>query len=114
GPLGEEKETFYVISSGTAIIECANISGLADIPHEKRNPDMTTSYGIGQVILDAIQEGCHKLYIGIGGSATMDGGLGMLCALGMAAMNSSGEEVGIYSRDLHDVHQVNLDEVTKT
>src|SRR5690625_2819533 len=65
GPLGEEIETTYVIvDSGTAVIECANIAGLIQVPVDKRNPDHTTSYGIGEVIIDALDKGCTSFMIG--------------------------------------------------
>src|SRR5690625_6838732 len=74
-----------IIDENTANIEVANISGLSQVPLEKRNPDHTTSYGVGEVMINALDKGCKSFVIGLGGSATNDGGLGMLMALGMKA-----------------------------
>lgn len=95
GPLLERHNAYYGISPDkkTAIIEMAVASGLASIPQEKQNPMYTTSYGTGQLIRDALDKGCRKFIIGLGGSATNDGGLGMLQALGVRFLNSYDEEL---------------------
>lgn len=108
GPLGETVETYYAIVGNTAIIECANIAGLTQVPPSKRNPDVTTTYGIGEAILDALDKGCQSFIIGLGGSATNDGGLGMLIALGMRAYDDRDERVGIFGKDLLNVRRVDL------
>lgn len=109
GPLGEKNDTTYAIVNGnTAIIESASISGLMQVPSHKRNPDFTTSYGMGEVMIDAMNRGCTAFVIGLGGSAINDGGLGMLQALGMKAFDVSGKEVGIFGKDLHKVKSINL------
>ena len=77
----------------TAIIEMAAAAGLTLLPPEKRNPLYTTTYGVGEILRDAIHKGCRHFIIGIGGSATNDGGLGMLQALGWQMLDSSGEAV---------------------
>ena len=84
GPLGTPVQCEYGIieDTGTAVIEMAGAAGLPLVPEEKRNPMDTTTYGVGEVILDAIKKGCRRFIIGIGGSATNDGGTGMLQALG--------------------------------
>ncbi|MYL59334.1 glycerate kinase, partial [Virgibacillus halodenitrificans] len=83
GPLGVTIETYYgIIDNNVAVIEVANIAGLVQVPDGKRNPDNTTTYGVGEVILDAINKGCTSIIIGLGGSATNDGGFGLLQALG--------------------------------
>src|SRR5690625_4401940 len=89
GPLGELIPTSYAtIDDGqTAVIECARMAGLIQVPEDKRNPDRTTTYGIGETILAALDKGCTSIIIGLGGSATNDGGLGMLLALGMEAFD---------------------------
>lgn len=77
GPLGEPVESSYVLfNSNEAVIELAEIAGLTLVPTSKRNPDHTTTYGLGEVILDAIDRGAKSIMIGLGGSATNDGGLG--------------------------------------
>ncbi|MGY0692081.1 glycerate kinase [Virgibacillus sp. FSP13] len=109
GPLGERINTSYgIVNKATAIIECAKIVGLTQVPEAKRNPDITTSYGIGQVIIDALDKGCTSIVVGLGGSATNDGGLGMLQALGMKVLDKYGVEVGPYERDLFAVSDVCL------
>jgi len=74
----------------TAVIEMAAASGLPLVPPEKRNPLLTTTYGTGELILAALESGCRKLIIGIGGSATNDGGAGMVQALGARLLDSAG------------------------
>ncbi|WP_226037059.1 glycerate kinase [Aquibacillus saliphilus] len=109
GPLGNKIETYYAtIDKTTALIECANIAGLVQVPREKRNPDLTTSYGLGEVIIDAINNGCTSIIIGLGGSATNDGGQGMLQALGMKAWDKSGIEIGPFGRDLLSMSKVSF------
>lgn len=108
GPLGDTIETYYAIVDQTAIIECANIAGLVQVPVTERNPDNTTTYGIGEAILDALDRGCQSFIIGLGGSATNDGGLGMLLALGMEAFNNQGERVGKFGRDVQTIAKVDF------
>ena len=96
GPLNEQKVTAqYGIlrNKKTAIIEMAAAAGLTLLPSEKRNPLYTTTYGVGEILRDAINKGCRHFIIGIGGSATNDGGLGMLQALGWQMLDSVGEAV---------------------
>ena len=85
GPLGEPVICEYGIieSTKTAVIEMAGAAGITQVPDEKRNPLYTTTYGVGEVIKDAIEKGCRRFIVGIGGSATNDGGVGMLQALGL-------------------------------
>lgn len=110
GPLGEKISTYYaIVNEAIAVMEIANIAGLPQVTLEERNPDNTTTYGLGEVIKDALDRGCRTLIIGLGGSATNDAGLGMLTALGMKAYDKKGNPVGIYGRDLLLVDQVNWD-----
>ncbi|WP_153722637.1 glycerate kinase [Sporosarcina cascadiensis] len=107
GPLGERINTNYaIVNSKTAIIEYANIAGLMQVPIDERNPDFTTSFGLGEVILAALDRGCTSFVIGLGGSATNDGGLGMFLALGMKAWNEDGVEVGPYGISLQNIRKV--------
>src|SRR5699024_6611067 len=71
----------------------------------------TTSYGIGEVIIDALDKGCTSFMIGLGGSATNDGGLGMLQALGMRAWDQNNQEVGRFGKDVHDIKKISLVEL---
>lgn len=83
GPLMEEIEVNYATSTDnlTAYIEMAAAGGLTLVPENKRNPMITTTYGVGEIISDAIKRGCETIVMGIGGSATCDGGRGMIKAL---------------------------------
>ena len=95
GPLGEPVEAFYgLLGSGdTAAIEMAACAGLPLVPPERRDPRITTTYGVGELILAALERGCHHFIIGIGGSATNDGGAGLAQALG--ALLQTGENADI-------------------
>ena len=95
GPLGEEIESFYgILDSGDAVIEMAAASGLPLVPKDKRDPRITTTFGTGQLIRQAMDAGVRRIYIGIGGSATNDGGIGMAQALGASFRDASGAELG--------------------
>lgn len=84
GPRMEEIETYYgVLENGTAIMEMAASSGLTLVEKTKRNPLYTTTFGVGEMIKDALDKGYKKMIIGLGGSATNDGGAGMAQALGV-------------------------------
>lgn len=86
GPLGDRINARYAILPDkiTAVMEMSAAAGLTLVPAEKRNPLLTTTYGVGELIADAIRRGCRNFVIGIGGSATNDGGAGMLQALGFS------------------------------
>ncbi|UFT98665.1 glycerate kinase [Radiobacillus kanasensis] len=110
GPLGDDVDTHYaIVQNHTAVIECANIAGLVQVPPDERNPEVTTSYGIGEVIKNALDKGCSSFVIGLGGSATNDGGLGMLQALGMKGWDKKGKESGIFGKDLYDIDKVSFE-----
>lgn len=95
GPLGGAVVCEYGIleDKNTAIIEMSGAAGITLIAPEKRNPLYTTTYGVGEVIRSAIEKGCRRFLIGIGGSATNDGGIGMLQALGYGFLDSEGRQV---------------------
>lgn len=95
GPLGDPVTARYGISGDgrTAIIEMAQASGLPLIPQEKRNPLLTSTFGTGEMIADALRRGCTTVLTGIGGSATNDGGTGMLAALGVKFYDSADKEL---------------------
>ena len=96
-PLGNRIDVQYgVLGDGiTAVIEMAAASGLTLVPPDKRDPRVTTTYGTGELIRAALAHGCRKLIIGIGGSATNDGGAGMAQALGA---NCSQQTASRYNR----------------
>jgi glycerate 2-kinase len=99
GPLGAPVEAEYgVLGAGhgagrTAVIEMAAASGLPLVPHEARDPRFATTYGTGELIRAALDDGCTDLLIGIGGSATNDGGAGMAQALGARLLDAAGSEL---------------------
>lgn len=82
GPLGEKVTAEYGVKGDLAILEMAQAAGLPLVPQDKRNPMKTTTYGVGEMLRDAINRGCKRFVLGIGGSATNDGGAGMLQASG--------------------------------
>ena len=89
GPLGEPVDCVYgmIEKTKTAVLEMSGAAGITLVPQEKRNPLYTTTYGVGEVIKDAVQKGCRRFVAGIGGSATNDGGVGMLQALGFGFLD---------------------------
>ena len=90
GPLDRPVVATYGIAGTTAIIEMASASGLPLISVEERDPSKTSTYGTGEMILDAINRGCRNFLVGIGGSATNDAGTGMLQALGFKIIDKDG------------------------
>ena len=113
GPLGEPVTARYGIipASNLAVIEMATASGLPLVPPELRDPRNTTTYGLGELILDAWDKGCRDVLVGIGGSATNDGGLGMLTALGFRFLDEAGNPVGVCGRDVAQVRQIDQTQV---
>lgn len=95
GPAGKQVICPYGIidRTQTAIIEMSGAAGITQVHGDEKNPLYTTTYGVGEVICDAIRNGCHRFIIGIGGSATNDGGIGMLQALGYGFLNKDGQQV---------------------
>lgn len=96
GPLGTSVDAMYGIIEphSTAVIEMASASGICLLTTDQLNPLLTTTYGTGELIKHALDAGCRNFILAIGGSATNDGGSGMLQALGMQLLDSSGESVG--------------------
>ena len=92
-PLGREIDARYGIAGDTAIIEMAAASGLPLLKQEERNPWLTSTYGTGEMIMDAIARGCRQFLVGIGGSATNDAGTGMLQAMGFRFYDANGEMI---------------------
>lgn len=107
-PLGKEILASYGIlgDQKTAVIEMAEASGLTLIPLEQRNPLITTTYGTGQLIKAALDQGCKKMIIGIGGSATNDGGAGMVQALGIRLLDLEGKEIGYGGAELCKIDSI--------
>ncbi|NNG65708.1 glycerate kinase [Caldanaerobacter subterraneus] len=114
GPLGEKVEAFYgILKDGTAVIEMAACAGLYLIPEEKRNPLKTTTYGVGELIKLALDKGCRKFIIGIGGSATNDGGVGMAQALGVKFLDKDGNEIGFGGGELYKIEKIDISSIDK-
>ena len=107
-PLMNRIQACYGIAGGRAIIEMAAASGLTLVPEDLRDPMMTTTYGTGELILDALGRGCRELYIAIGGSATNDGGMGCLRALGARFLDKDGNELSGRGKDLAEVSTIDL------
>jgi len=110
GPFGEDIEAYYgVIDNGeTAIIEMALCAGL-NLVETRLNPEATTTYGVGQIIKQAITDGCKKLIIGIGGSCTNDGGCGAASALGVEFYNEKGNKFIPTGGTLKDIRRIILE-----
>ena len=117
GPLGEAVTAQYGILKAdgarpkTAIIEMSAAAGITLVPDEKRNPMHTTTYGVGELIKDAIDNGCRHFIVGIGGSATNDGGIGMLQALGYDFLDKDGAPVGYGGSGLQSIARIKADNV---
>jgi glycerate kinase len=105
GPLGTEVNASYgLLEHGSvAVIEMAEASGLCLLTEEQRNPALTTTYGTGELIRDALERGCRRFLLTVGGSATNDGGTGMLQALGMRLLGSAGQPVPLGGGYLNDI-----------
>lgn len=114
-PLGKRIEATYgrIPHTKTAIIEMSAAAGITLIKDSERNPMNTTTFGVGEMILDAISKGCRKFVIGIGGSATNDGGVGMLQALGFEFLDEKGKQVLPGAKGLKDIAAIRIDNAVK-
>ena len=117
GPLGEKVEAKYTIfgtgEEKTAILEMAQAAGLTLVPVSQRNPLKTTTYGVGEMILDAVRKGCKKLIVGIGGSATNDVGIGMLQALGASFTDINDQEVSYGAEGIENIAAMDITGILK-
>lgn len=112
GPLMEKRQAFFgKIDEKKAILEMAVASGLPLVPKEKRNPRETTSYGTGELIKAVLESGYRDITIAIGGSATNDGGMGCMRALGMKFLDEDGEELDGTGADLKKVAHIDCSEL---
>lgn len=111
GPINEKVNAKYGIlkDTNTAIIEMAQASGLTLVPTQLRNPLNTNTYGVGEIIKEAIQKGCRNFIVGIGGSATNDGGVGMLQALGYEFYDENNNLVGLGGKVLNQIRSIKID-----
>ena len=108
GPLFEKVVARYGTVGETAVIEMASAAGLTLIPREKRNACRTTTYGVGELIRHALERGCRSLMLTVGGSATNDGGCGMMCALGVRFLNGKGEAFIPTGGTLSDICEIDV------
>ena len=109
GPLGDKiKSRFGIINNKIAVIEMSAASGLWLIPDEKRNPMETTTYGTGELIGKAMEIGCKKIIIGVGGSATNDGGMGMAQALGVKFYDKNSNLLGFGGKELIKINRIDM------
>ena len=111
GPLAENGQTVkasYGILPDriTAVMEMSSAAGLTLVPPDRRNPLLTTTRGVGELIADAVQHGCRRFLIGIGGSATNDGGIGMLQALGYGMLDRNGRQVSCGAKGLKELEAI--------
>lgn len=112
-PLGRPIETGFSLVHGgrTAVIEMADVSGIRLLESDELNPMRTSSYGTGELIRHALDESVDEIVIGMGGSATVDGGCGILEALGVRFLDASGEELGSYPEALSHLHDFDLSQL---
>ena len=108
GPLKDPVMAVYgwIEESKTAIMEMASASGIVLLKEEEKNPWEATTYGVGELIKDAVLRGAKKIILGIGGSATNDGGIGMLQALGYEFLNQEGNPVGEGAKVLSEIQTI--------
>lgn len=105
-PLGRSIEAEYLLGDGFVVMEMSQAAGLSLLNEGERNPLITSTFGVGQMILDAIDRGARKISVGLGGSATNDGGLGMLRAFGYRLLDSSGQELQGIGADLERIASI--------
>ena len=109
GPLGHAVDATYgILPNGTAVREMSAAAGLPLVPQERRDPMKTTTYGVGEMILHALAAGVRRFLIGIGGSATNDGGVGMLQALGVRFLDKNGCEIGFGAAALETLEKIDI------
>lgn len=111
GPIAKKVDATYGLlkNTSTAIIEIAQASGLTLVPTELRNPLYTTTYGVGEIIKEAINKGYRNFIVGIGGSATNDAGIGMLQALGFEFYDKNNKLVGLGGKVLNEIRHIKIE-----
>ena len=110
GPMHTPVDAYYgyLKDTNTAVMEMASAAGITLVPDSEKNPLLATSYGVGEMINAAIQRGCRNFIIGIGGSVTNDGGIGMLKALGVRFLDENGKDAGEGGQALAKVARIDV------
>ena len=113
GPLGRPVACAYGLlpEERLAVVEMSGAAGITQVPEAERDPMNTTTYGVGEVIRRAIEQGCRRFIIGLGGSATNDGGIGMLQALGFGMLNYNGAQVSFGAKGLQELRTITTEHV---
>ena len=112
GPLGDEVcAPWGILPDGTGVIEMAAASGLPLVPLPCRNPLLTSTLGTGQLIRAALDQGCTRIILGVGGSATNDGGAGALVALGAVLLDNQGRIIPPNAQGLLDLHTIDTNNI---
>lgn len=113
-PIGEPIKAKYGIAENKlAIIEMAEAAGLTLLDEEQRNPLFTSTYGVGELILDALDHGCRDFVIAIGGSSTNDGGVGMAGALGVEFLDVNGKSIKLTGKGLEELNSIDISKIDK-
>lgn len=112
GPLGDYIDSrFGIINNNIAVIEMSAASGLWLVPYDRRNPMETTTYGTGELLKKAVEMGCRKVIMGLGGSSTNDGGTGMAQALGVRFYDSKGSLLGFGGSQLSKISRIDMSDL---
>jgi glycerate kinase len=111
-PYFEDMESFYGLIDDTAVIEMAACAGLP-LVEDRKNPSLTTTYGVGQLIMSAAKKGCKKIIVGLGGSSTNDGGCGAAAAVGVKFYDKKGNEFIPIGKTLIDIDRIDLSHKAK-
>ncbi len=115
GPMGNPVQACYgyLKDTQTAVMEMASAAGITLVQVQEKDPMRASTFGVGEMILHAMKKGCRKFVIGIGGSATNDGGIGMLKALGFSFLDRNGRDVGEGGQALGRVCRISSEHVAK-
>jgi glycerate kinase len=109
----KKKKTEIGMKDGRAFIELAHICGIGELREDERDPYISSTYGLGEAALQAVKMGARKITISLGGSASIDGGFGFACGLGLLAYDKFGERVAPNLQGLRDLSSINLDQVNQ-
>jgi glycerate kinase len=111
GPTGQPVRTAFAVREGVAVIELADVCGLRRLPGGRKRPLRASSYGLGEVVSAALDFGCHEIVLGLGGSASTDGGAGMVNALGVRLLDSAGAELAPGGSTLRRLERIDLSQL---